>query len=130
VISAGERELIRQAGRGGPGERGGGTMHGVTWTYDMPEGTSPEAIRELFSQTADRYVGVPGLIRKYFGFSADARQVIGIYIWETRADAAAFYTPDWIEGVRSRWGSMPAKTEWEIPQIVESAQGRIVTADR
>ena len=95
----------------------------------MPEGTSAEGINELFRQTAARYVGVPGLIRKYLGFSADARQVIGIYIWERRADADSFYSPDWIEGVRSRWGSMPVKTEWEIPQLVESADGRIVTSD-
>jgi hypothetical protein len=43
-------------------------MYGVAWTYQMPEGTSAEAITELFRQTAARYVGVPGLIRKYFGF--------------------------------------------------------------
>ncbi len=55
--------------------------------------------------------------------------MIGIYIWERRADADACYSPDWIEGVRSRWGSMPVKTEWEIPQLVESAEGRIVTSD-
>ena len=104
-------------------------MYGVTWTYDMPEGTSAEAITDLFRQTADRYVGVQGLVRKYFGLSADARQVIGIYIWRSQADADAFYSPEWIEGVRSRWGSMPAKTEWQIPQVVESAEGRIVTSE-
>jgi hypothetical protein len=64
-------------------------MYGVTWTDQMPEGTSAEG----------------------------------------RADADSFYSPDWIEGVRSRWGSMPVKTEWEIPQVVESADGRIVTSD-
>lgn len=103
-------------------------MYGVTWTYRMPEGTSAEAVADLFRQTAERYIGVPGLIRKYFGLSADARQVIGIYIWKSRADADAFYSPQWIEGVRSRWGAMPEKAEWEIPQVVESAEGRIVTS--
>lgn len=103
-------------------------MYGVTWTYQMPEGTSAEAIAELFGQTASLYLGVPGLVRKYFGHSADARQVIGIYIWRSRADADAFYSPEWMEGVRSRWGTMPVKTEWEIPQLVESEEGRIIAS--
>ena len=104
-------------------------MYGVTWTYQMLEGTSAEAIAELFRQTAERYVGVPGLVRKYFGHSADARQVIGIYIWQSRADADGFYSPERIDGVRSRWGSMPVKTEWEIRPLVESAEGRIITSE-
>lgn len=52
--------------------------------------------------------------------------MIGIHIWAMRADADAFYSLEWIEGVQSRWGSMPEKTAWEIPQLVESAEGRIV----
>ena len=32
-------------------------------------------------------------------------------------------------GRSRRWGAVPAKAEWEIPQVVESAEGRVVTAE-
>ena len=103
-------------------------MHAVTWTYNTPDSLSPAAVRDLFRQTAERYIGVPGLVRKYFGLSEDRRQVIGIYIWNSKADADAFYSPEWLEGV-SRRCAAPEKAEWEIPQVVESAEGRVITAD-
>ena len=94
----------------------------------MPEGSTAEQIAGLFAKTAQLYLGVPGLVRKYFGHSDDCREVVGIYLWESKAHADAFYSPEWIAGVKSRWGSMPAKTEWQVPQVVESAEGRVVTA--
>lgn len=103
-------------------------MYCVVWTYRMPPGHSAEQIAELFASVADIYIGVPGLIRKYFGHSEDRLAVVGIYLWDSKAQADAFYSPEWIAGVKSRWGSMPAKAEWQIPQVVESAEGRVVTA--
>jgi hypothetical protein len=102
-------------------------MYCVTWTYAMPPGQSAEQITELFAKVAHIYVGVPGLVRKYFGFSEDRLSVVGIYLWESKAHADAFYSPEWVAGVKSRWGSMPAKTEWIVPQVVESVEGRVVT---
>lgn len=103
-------------------------MYCVTWTYRMPEGYSAEQIKALFEKTAHIYIGVPGLIRKYFGHSDDRLKVVGIYLWESKAHADAFYSPEWVAGVTSRWGSMPDKAEWQIPQVVESAEGRVVSA--
>ena len=103
-------------------------MYCVQWTYQMPEGYSAAQIGELFARTAHIYVGVPGLVRKYFGHSDDCRTVVGIYLWESKAHADAFYSPEWTAGVMSRWGSMPAKAEWQVPQVVESATGEVMTA--
>jgi hypothetical protein len=101
-------------------------MHCVSWTYGTPAGLTKDMADRLFAQVADMYVGVPGLVRKYFGYSEDGRAIVGIYLWRTKADADAFYDPAWIAGVASRWGAMPARADWEIPQVVESEEGRIV----
>lgn len=45
----------------------------------------------------------------------------------TKADAEAFYNPEWIAGVTSRWGVMPTRSDWEVPQVVESVDGRVIT---
>ena len=102
-------------------------MYCVTWTYRMPAGHSAVQITELFAKTANIYIGVPGLIRKYFGFSDDRLAVVGIYLWETKEHANEFYSPEWIAGVTSRWGSMPDKAEWNVTQVVESIEGRVIT---
>lgn len=102
-------------------------MYCVVWTYKMPPGYSADQITNLFAKTAHIYVGISGLVRKYFGFFDDRLSVVGIYLWETKAHADAFYSPEWIAGVTSRWGSMPAKAEWQVTQVVESAEGRVIT---
>jgi hypothetical protein len=99
----------------------------VTWTYAVPPSLDEPAIRELFANVADNYLGVPGLVRKYFGFSADATAVVGIYLWETREDADAFYSDEWMAGVTERWGAAPARQDWVVPVVAESADGRVVS---
>lgn len=103
-------------------------MYCVLWTYAVPPALSEEVIRRQFVAVADRYLGVPGLIRKYFGFTEDAKCVIGIYLWESRDAADAFYSPAWMTGVTERWGAAPTKTEWIVPVVAESVDGRIVAA--
>ena len=97
------------------------------WTYSVPPNLQEEAIRDLFAQVARSYIGVPGLIRKYFGFSEDARSVIGIYLWETHESAEAFYTDEWMAGVTERWGAAPVRQDWIVPVVAESTAGEVLT---
>jgi hypothetical protein len=45
--------------------------------------------------TAHTYEGIPGLIRKYYGIAPDGSSLVGIYLWESKAAASAFYTGRW-----------------------------------
>lgn len=102
-------------------------MHCVLWSYPAPASLTTEKADKLFADVADMYIGVPGLVRKYFGYAEDGQTIVGIYLWRTKAEANAFYSPDWTAGVISRWGVMPTKSEWHVPQVVESAEGRVIT---
>ena len=101
-------------------------MYCVLWTYAVPAQLDEPAIRAQFEAVAGNYLGVPGLIRKYFGFTEDAKSVIGIYLWETKQAADAFYSPQWLEGVTGRWGAAPRKDEWFVPVVAESVTGDVV----
>jgi hypothetical protein len=103
-------------------------MYCVLWTYAVPSQLNEPAIRQLFSDVAENYLGVPGLIRKYFGFTEDAQSVIGIYLWETKDAADAFYSPEWMAGVTERWGAAPVKDEWIVPVVAETSQRKVVTS--
>jgi hypothetical protein len=102
-------------------------MYCVLWTYAVPPQLTEPAIRSQFAAVAENYLDVPGLIRKYFGFTEDAASVIGIYLWSSKEAADAFYSPEWIAGVTERWGAMPRKDEWVVPVVAESVEGRVVT---
>ena len=103
-------------------------MYCVTWTYATPPSLDEAAIRDQFGRVAGNYLGIPGLIRKYFGFSEDGDSVVGIYLWESKEAADAFYTDDWLAGVTERWGAAPARQDWIVPVVAETADDRVVGA--
>ena len=51
------------------------------------------------------------------------------YLWKSVAAANAFYTPDWVAMVTTRWAGPPQRQEWETPMVVESAERRLVAAE-
>lgn len=101
-------------------------MHCVMWTYSVPPELDEDAIRRLFVGVVGNYLSVPGLVRKYFGLTEDARSVVGIYLWESRAAADAFYTPEWMADVVERWGTEPARGDWVVPVVAETALRAVV----
>ncbi len=104
-------------------------MHTVMWTFNVPAGTSKAQLIETIKGSAHTYEGIPGLIRKYYGISPDSGSLAGIYLWESKATADAFYTSEWVAMVTKRWGSPPRRQDWETPMVVESAEGRLVAAE-
>jgi hypothetical protein len=104
----------------------GSAVHCVMWTYAVPPELNESAIRGLFSDVAANYLDVPGLVRKYFGFTEDAKSVIGIYLWHSKDAAQAFYTPEWMADVTARWGAAPRKDEWVVPAVAETHDGTVV----
>jgi hypothetical protein len=70
-------------------------------------GPLPGAVQDLtaahFRRIAPGFREVPGLIRKQFIYAEDG-WAGGIYLWETREEAEAFYTGPWLDGIRERYG--------------------------
>lgn len=104
-------------------------MHTVMWTFKVPAGTSKAQLIQTINATAHTYEGIPGLIRKYYGIAPGGGSIVGIYLWENRAAADAFYTPDWVAMVTKRWAAPPQRADWETPMVVESAERRLVAAE-
>jgi hypothetical protein len=104
-------------------------MHTVQWTFPVPPGTAKADLVATIKATAHTYQGIPGLIRKYYGIAPDVKTLVGIYLWESKAAADAFYTPQWIEMVTKRWKAPPQRADWDTPMVVESAEKRLVAAE-
>jgi hypothetical protein len=95
-------------------------MHTVVWTIDVNEGTSKQDILEGIAASGPDYKGVSGLIRTYFGITADGKSVVEIYLWQSEPDAEKFFNNDWETDLARRWQSAPMRRQdWETPLVVE-----------
>lgn len=60
-------------------------------------------ITRRFIDSIPEYAGAPGLLHKAYTLS-DHREFGGVYLWRTRADAEAWFTPAWHERVKRQRG--------------------------
>jgi hypothetical protein len=88
--------------------------------------TSPQA-REIFLSTAPKYLGMPGLIRKYYFLTPDGATAGGIYLWKSQEDADRLYTGEWKAFVRGKYGSDPVVKYVETPVVVDNVSNEIIS---
>ena len=95
--------------------------------FPLPAGTTREAAKALFEASAPLYRAAPGLIRKYYLYG-EGPSGGGVYLWQDRAAAERFYTPEWKQGLRERLGADPEITLFDTPVIVDNLVGETVAA--
>ena len=74
--------------------------------YRLPPSIDQAACAEHFRNIAPGFRNVPGLICKQFIYAEDG-WAGGVYLWQSRAHAEAFYSGPWLEGIRERYGMDP-----------------------
>lgn len=95
-------------------------------SFRLPDGTTAEEAEKIFKDSAPRYRGVPGLVRKYHVFGDDGTGG-GIYLWESREAAEALYTDSWRAMIEERYGAEPSIRYFATPVIVDNVIGEIQT---
>ncbi|HSQ62340.1 MAG TPA: hypothetical protein VLM85_03975 [Polyangiaceae bacterium] len=96
-------------------------------TYNLPRRATLEEARSVASARAPTYLNVPGLLRKNFCLSEDGKRAGGVYVWDSKARAEAFYTPEWRQLVTGLYGAAPEIVYMHSPVMVDNSTGRIVT---
>ena len=91
--------------------------------YDLPPSIGLEECREHFEKIAPGFLPVPGFLRKQFICAADGKVAGGVYNWETQEDAERFYSGEWLDGIRERYGSDPRITYFETVALADKATG-------
>src|SRR5436305_14503084 len=71
-------------------------------TYKLPNRWTLEQATAMFKTTAPLYLGKPGLVRKHYCMT-EAGDVKGIYLWKSKADAEACFTPEWKAMVAAKY---------------------------
>jgi hypothetical protein len=96
--------------------------------FHLPQGIDATKAAELFKGSAPKYRGMKGLVRKYYLYDGEKRIGGGVYLWKTKADAEAVYTPQWRAYIAERYGAPPDIRYFETAVVVDNETDRI-TAD-
>lgn len=99
----------------------------VITEFKLAEKISSDQARETFLSTAPTYLGVAGLVRKCYFLTPDGSKAGGIYLWKSREDADRFYTEDWKNFVRAKYGTEPSITYLDCPVIVDNVSNEILS---
>ena len=95
--------------------------------FRLPEPISREKAREIFMSTAPKYREIHGLIRKNYLLAQDGRSAGGMYLWDSQAQAEAFYSDAWKQFIIDKYNAPPSVTYFESPVMVDNIAGEIVS---
>ena len=104
-------------------------MHTVMWTFQVPEGTSKDSLRQTIKATAHTYQGIPGLIRKYYLLSQDGNAAGGVYLWKSREDAERLYSDNWKAFILEKYEARPFVTYFDTTVVVDNLTHQIIADD-
>ena len=93
--------------------------------FQLPKPITLEQAQEIMSGTAPNYLGMDGLIRKYYLLSEDGKSAGGIYLWESRTQAEKVYNAEWEQHIMNKYGAAPSVTYFETPVVVDNVTGEI-----
>ena len=96
--------------------------------YRLPPAIDLKACAEHFRRIAPGFRGVPGLIRKQFIYAEDG-WAGGVYLWESRAAAEAFYNGPWLQGIRERYGMDPQIKYFHTACVTDNAVEAVLLPD-
>ncbi len=78
-----------------------------------------EFIKKM-AATTSKYEGLAGLVRKYYMISENGKRAGGLYLWESKQAAEAWYNDEWQKYMLDAWGE-PAQIDYfDCPIIVDN----------
>ena len=80
---------------------------------------SEDAMRDLVDATAPKYQTIRGLNRKYY-ISGPNGTAGGMYEWDDRESADAFFTDQWRADMAALYGKDPEVVFFESPAVVDN----------
>jgi hypothetical protein len=99
---------------------------GAITTYTFPEPVAVKDVKRAAARGAQRYLNLPGLLRKNYCLSEDGLRASGVYVWESRSRAETFYNTEWKVAMTRQYGVAPEIVYLHSPVMVDNVAGRIV----
>jgi hypothetical protein len=94
----------------------------VVVSIPIPASISREQAVAAMQKSVPQYQALPALTRKYFTLSDDGK-FGGIYLWNSRAEAQAWFSDAWRARATATYGAAPVVTYFDVPIVIETAAG-------
>src|SRR5690348_6905150 len=91
-------------------------------TYRLPKRLTIEEATKAFQSTAPIYLRKRGLLRKHYYITEAGDCVGGVYLWNSKADAEACFTPEWKARVAANDGASPEINYAGVPVTVDDVK--------
>ena len=86
--------------------------------FPAPTGLNGSKLRAVLEDAVPRYQKIPGLHRKYF--LGNDKHGGGVYEWESREAADAFYDEAWFERLLTVYGARPELQFFDLHALVDN----------
>jgi len=83
----------------------------------IPQGVGNNLIADGFADAEDTYRNVSGLLRKHF-IIGESGTFGGVYLWDSMANAQAWFNDDWCQRVSDTYGNPPTVEWFEVPIVL------------
>lgn len=90
--------------------------------FKLPAPITLAEAETAFYASVPKYENFPGLVRKYYLLSEDGTTAGGVYLWQSRQDAARLYTDEWRKFIHDKYGCEPVVHFFESPVIVDNSR--------
>ena len=101
----------------------------VITSFKINPSITLEKARQLFADSAPKFLNKEGLLRKFFLLSEDETTGAAVYIWKDRQHAGAFFTEAWTQFIQGKYGYLPEVAYYECPVEVDNILGIIKKDD-
>jgi len=96
--------------------------------YTLPPSIDRDGCRAHYAKIAPGFREVPGLISKHFIWN-ETGYAGGVYQWQSRQAAEAFYSGPWRQGIVERYGVEPQIEYFEVFCITDNAHNTVRTLE-
>ena len=104
-----------------PGIAGAQTVTPISVVVEIPTpaGAPRARIEQGIRDSVPQYRKVPGLLRKYFTIGDGTFG--GVYLFESREAAQAWFGPAWRARVQATYGAPAKVTYFDVPVVLDNA---------
>jgi hypothetical protein len=97
-------------------------MIGVFVTFRYGDNFNEQTVRKIAETARAKFEGMPGLRSKAFTINPTKREATNFYVWDSEAEAKAFFTEDLLARVTGLYGVRPGVEFVPIASLVENVR--------
>lgn len=93
--------------------------------FPLRKRVTRQEMAEKFKASSNHFVGMPGLVRKYFCYDEENCTGHSIYVWERKEDAEAFFNQKFLENFQKKFGVVPEYFMVDTLLVVDNEGGKV-----